>query len=96
MRVPDSLPNRALAAGTDTIPEIEHVVVLMLENHSYDNLFGMLGRQPGGRPRGDGFALARRRAPERDQPVPRRSAPARVPNADDLPVRVDPEPGVGG
>ena len=54
MRLPDSLPNSALAAGTDTIPEIDHVVVLMLENHSYDNVFGMLGREPGGRPRGDG------------------------------------------
>jgi hypothetical protein len=30
MRLPDSLPNAALAAGTDTIPQIEHVVVLML------------------------------------------------------------------
>ena len=58
MRLADSLPNALLPAGTDTIPQIEHVVVLMLENHSYDNFFGMLGRQPGGRPRGDGFALA--------------------------------------
>src|ERR1700748_3163216 len=33
MRVPDSLPEASLAAGTDTIPAIEHVVVLMLENH---------------------------------------------------------------
>jgi phospholipase C len=58
MRMPGSLPHPALAAGTDTIPEIEHVVVLMLENHSYDNLFGMLGRGPGQHPRGDGFTLA--------------------------------------
>ena len=28
--------------GTDTIPQIEHIVILMMENHSYDNRFGML------------------------------------------------------
>jgi phospholipase C len=70
MRQPSSLPNAALAAGTDTIPEIEHVVVLMLENHSYDNVFGMLGRQPGGRPRGDGFALAGDGLPSATNPYP--------------------------
>jgi phospholipase C len=43
-------PYPRLAAGTDTIPEIEHIVVLMLENHSFDNILGMLGR-------GDGFTL---------------------------------------
>jgi phospholipase C len=50
LRLPGSVPNPALAAGTDTLPGIEHIVVLMLENHSYDNFFGMLGR-------GDGFTL---------------------------------------
>lgn len=59
MRMPGSLPHPALEAGTETIPEIEHVVVLMMENHSYDNLLGMLGRGPGQRRRGDGFTLAR-------------------------------------
>jgi phospholipase C len=58
MRMPGSLPHPALAAGTDTLPEIEHVVVLMLENHSYDNILGMLGRGHGQHPRGDGFTLA--------------------------------------
>src|ERR1700683_503304 len=57
MRMPGSLPNEAIAAGTDTLPQIEHVVVLMMENHSYDNFFGMLGRQPGQRPRGDGLRI---------------------------------------
>ena len=28
--------------GTDTIPQIKHIVVLMMENHSYDNQLGML------------------------------------------------------
>ena len=54
LRHPDSLPAPALPAGVDTLPQIEHVVVLMLENHSYDNFLGMLGR--GSRP-----AAARRR-----------------------------------
>jgi phospholipase C len=58
MRMPGSLPNPALPVGADSLPEIEHVVVLMLENHSYDNLLGMLGRGRGKRPRGDGFTLA--------------------------------------
>jgi phospholipase C len=58
MRLPDSLPNPGLPEGTDTIPQIEHVVVLMMENHSYDNMLGMLGRGPFGRPRGDGFTIS--------------------------------------
>ncbi len=36
--------------GTDLLPQIGHIVVLMKENHSYDNYFGMLER-------GDGFTL---------------------------------------
>jgi phospholipase C len=70
MRLPDSLPNPALAAGTDTIPDIEHVVVLMMENHSYDNFFGMLGRQPGARPRGDGLTIALDGYPTASNPYP--------------------------
>ena len=58
MRRPDSLPAPAIGAGTDTMPEVQHVVVLMLENHSYDNVLGMLGRGRGQRHRGDGFTLA--------------------------------------
>ena len=42
LRTPGSLPNPSLAPGIDTMPGIEHIVVLMMENHSYDNLFGML------------------------------------------------------
>jgi phospholipase C len=51
-REPGSLPYPHLPAGTDTIPQIEHIVVLMMENHSYDNKLGML-RRPGT----DGFRL---------------------------------------
>ncbi len=43
-------PYPKAAVGTDMLPEIEHIVVLMLENHSFDNLLGVLGR-------GDGFKL---------------------------------------
>ena len=50
LRSPDSLPFPDLPAGTDTMPAIEHVVVLVMENHSFDNVLGMLGR-------GDGFRL---------------------------------------
>jgi phospholipase C len=51
-RQPGSLPYPDHAAGTDMIPKIEHVVVLMMENHSYDNKLGML-RRPGA----DGFTI---------------------------------------
>ncbi len=70
MRHPGSLPNPALPAGVDTMPEIEHVVVLMLENHSYDNLLGMLGRGRGQRPRGDGYTLAADGLPTATNPYP--------------------------
>jgi phospholipase C len=50
LRAPGSLPNPRLPAGTDQLPQIEHIVIVMMENHSYDNYFGMLGR-------GDGFTL---------------------------------------
>jgi phospholipase C len=50
LRQPGSLPDPRRPAGTDLIPEIEHIVVVMMENHSFDNMLGMLGR-------GDGFAL---------------------------------------
>src|SRR5215469_391324 len=44
-------PQPTLRAGTDCLPQIEHIVILMMENHSYDNYFGMLTD------RGDCFAL---------------------------------------
>lgn len=49
-RRPGSLPFPDRPAGSDCLPGIDHIVVLMKENHSYDNYFGMLGR-------GDGFTL---------------------------------------
>ncbi|MGE5290148.1 MAG: alkaline phosphatase family protein [Micromonosporaceae bacterium] len=58
VRQPGSLPYPGLPEGTDTVPQIEHVVVLMMENHSYDNHLGML-RRPGA----DGFRAGRGRRP---------------------------------
>jgi phospholipase C len=49
-REPGSLPFPDRPAGSDCLPGIDHIVVLMKENHTYDNYFGMLGR-------GDGFTL---------------------------------------
>src|ERR1700742_1580311 len=48
---PGDRPNPSRPVGTDLLPQIKHIVVLMMENHSYDNYLGML---PG---RGDGFSL---------------------------------------
>jgi phospholipase C len=63
LRQPGSLPYPKLPAGTDTIPQIEHIVVLMMENHSYDNRLGMLFR-----PGADGFKLGRNGLPTATNP----------------------------
>ena len=34
--------------GIDLLPDVDHIIVLMMENHSYDNYFGMLTDRPGG------------------------------------------------
>ncbi len=40
-------PDPSLPAGTDRRPEIRHIVLLMMENHSFDNYLGTLGRGDG-------------------------------------------------
>jgi phospholipase C len=40
VRRPDSRPFPHKPEGTPSMPKIEHVVVLMMENHSFDNLLG--------------------------------------------------------
>jgi phospholipase C len=45
------LPQPSRPPGTDLLPQIKHIVVLMMENHSYDNYLGMM------QGRGDGFPL---------------------------------------
>jgi phospholipase C len=63
VRKPGSLPYPDLTAGTDTIPQIENVVVLMMENHSYDNRLGMLRRRGA-----DGFRIGRDGRPAATNP----------------------------
>jgi phospholipase C len=65
LREPGSLPYPHLKAGTDTIPKIEHIVVLMMENHSYDNKLGMLAR-----PGADGFTIGANGKPTAQNPYP--------------------------
>ena len=62
-RRPGSLPDPGLPEGTDTLPLIDHIVVVMQENHSFDNYLGMLGR-------GDGFTLDRHGRPTNTNPDP--------------------------
>ncbi|MDQ2726677.1 MAG: hypothetical protein M3Y91_02150 [Actinomycetota bacterium] len=47
MRPSWSPPSPDCPVGSDTLPEIRHIVVLMMENHSYDNYLGMLERGDG-------------------------------------------------
>lgn len=65
LKPPGSLPYPRLPEGTDTIPHIEHIVVLMMENHSYDNHLGMLRR-----PAADGFELGQGGLPLAANPYP--------------------------
>jgi phospholipase C len=53
---PDSLPNPKAPAGTvnDAMP-FDHIVVIMMENHSFDNLLGTLAHS--GQPRARGLKL---------------------------------------
>lgn len=47
LRTPGSLPFPKLPEGTDTLPEVEHIIILMMENHSFDSYFGMLNSHVG-------------------------------------------------
>jgi phospholipase C len=57
------LPEPSLPPGTDLLPQIKHIVVLMMENHSYDNYLGML------QGRGAGFTLDSDGQPEATNPT---------------------------
>jgi phospholipase C len=57
LRRPDSRPFPHLPAGTPSMPEIRHIVVLIMENHSFDNLLGMVPFQIPGRHAVDGLTL---------------------------------------
>jgi len=54
LRHPGSLPFPDLPPGTDTMPQIEHIVMLMMENHSFDNFLGCLPASRGV----DGFTIS--------------------------------------
>ena len=60
---PGSRPFPHLPEGTDTLPQIEHIVVLMMENHSFDDHLGTLGR-------GDGLTLGSDGKPVNYNPDP--------------------------
>jgi phospholipase C len=51
---PGQRPDPSRPAGTDLLPQIKHIVVLMMENHSFDNYLGSLGRGEGFPPGADG------------------------------------------
>jgi len=52
VRGPGDRPDPRRPEGTDLLPQIEHIVIYMQENHSYDSYFGMLRR-------GDGYRVHR-------------------------------------
>lgn len=55
-------PDGTRREGEAAMPQIEHVIVLMMENHSYDNYLGMLAG------RGDGLPLDRDGCPTPTNP----------------------------
>lgn len=61
MQLPPPFPE--LPIGQDRLPQVQHIVVLMMENHSFDNYFGLLGR-------GDGFTLGDDGEPTATNPRP--------------------------
>ncbi len=60
---PGRRPDPGRPEGTDLLPAIDHLVVLVMENHSFDNYLGTLGR-------GDGFTLGEDGLPVEANPAP--------------------------
>jgi phospholipase C len=57
VRQPDSLPNPRRSAGTvNTAMPFDHIVVIMMENHSFDNALGALSRA--GQPKAHGLRFS--------------------------------------
>ena len=54
-------PNPSAPVGSDQLPQFDHIVVVMMENHSFDNILGTLGR-------GDGLKLGPGGAPSATNP----------------------------
>jgi phospholipase C len=67
LRPPGSLPDASRPAGAaDPALPFDHVVVVMMENHSFDNYLGMLPRR--GQPAADGFTFDGSGAPVNSNP----------------------------
>jgi phospholipase C len=58
---PGQRPDPSQPPGTDRLPQIKHIVVLMMENHSFDNYLGTLGR-------GEGLPVGEDGAPDAENP----------------------------
>ncbi len=69
VRLPDSLPDPSRAAGTvdESLP-FDHVVVVMMENHSFDNLLGALAHS--GQPKAHGLKLTAKGTARNSNPGP--------------------------
>ncbi len=68
VRPPGSLPDPARPAGTVTASlPFDHIVIVMMENHSFDNYLGMLSRH--GQPLADGFSFDASGRPTDSNPV---------------------------
>jgi phospholipase C len=77
VRKPDSLPNPAVPAGTvNGAMPFDRIVVVMMENHSFDNLLGALART--GSPKADGLTFNAVGAPTNWNPGAA-GTPSRVP-----------------
>ncbi len=61
LKGPGSRPYPRLPEGTETIPQIEHIVVVMMENQSFDNVLGMVPHRFRRRRRVDGLPVFRGR-----------------------------------
>src|ERR1700733_5226817 len=58
---PGDRPDPSRPVGTDMLPQIKHIVVLMMENHSFDSCLGPLGR-------GEGLPLGDDGTPDAENP----------------------------
>ena len=58
LRAPGSRPFPDRPEGEHSIPEIEHIVIVMMENHSFDNVLGMLPHRVRARRHVDGLPVS--------------------------------------
>ncbi|HEY1597700.1 MAG TPA: alkaline phosphatase family protein [Thermoleophilaceae bacterium] len=60
VRRPGSRPFPHRPEGVDSLPQVDHIIVLMMENHSFDNILGMLPHKVRSRRNVDGLPVSRR------------------------------------